>query len=215
MDCETQFGAILNAETGMHESLDTFIVARETRTPVVSAPVVGRDCPKCGTKNVTAAQECRSCGVLFARFKPGAEERMMSDVQLAGRLELVSMWDTVAEDYQNLDLHQKFVLACDKAGCLPFASHKYANILSVAPEEEIAKKMRKQIVGLASRTLESSTVDKGFSFPLPGFNGLILLMGTVALLVGFGLPQAKDVAAVGAAMVALAIGMRFFLRRPQ
>ncbi|MES2857184.1 MAG: hypothetical protein V4692_15050 [Bdellovibrionota bacterium] len=224
VDCETQFGAILGPDSTVAEALDTFIpeqpvVLREipktesVAVPVSSSVVVGRSCPKCATRNVTTAQECRSCGIVFAKFRTGGEERVMSEIQLAGRLELVSFWDTVAADYQNVDLHQEFVMACEKAGCLPFASHKYANILAVAPEEEIARKMRKQIIGFASRKLDKPAA-QSFKFPLPSFNSLILLLGTFALVVGMGLPGASEVTPVGGAMIALAIGMRVFMRRP-
>lgn len=197
-------------------------LVRETRSAIQIAPTLSpnaatRPCPKCGAKNEARASECGSCGVLISKFRPGEAEKIIGEIEMAGRLELVNLWEEVASDYRNTARHEAFVRACYDAGCLPFASQKYARVLAGAPTEEIARSMRKRIVGLASAKFETSNVDQEktrWSVPLPSFNSFIILMGVILVGIGTGLPQSRDIAGVGFAMLALAAGLRVFARRP-
>ena len=159
--------------------------------------------------------DCGACGIVFARYRPGEAERVVGDIELTGRVELINLWEAVTARYNDASLHEEFVRACYEAGCLPFASQKYARILVGAPEEEIARKMRKRIVGLASAKFERSGLDKTtWKVPLPSFNNFIILLGVILLFVGLGFPKSHDIAGVGIAMLALAVGLKYFTRRP-
>jgi hypothetical protein len=191
---------------------------RETRSVVQGAPTLAtRPCPKCGVKNDARASECSSCGILISKYRPGESEKIIGEIEMAGRLELVTLWDEVAADYRNQARHEAFVKACYDAGCLPFASQKYARVLAGAPTEEIARAMRKRIIGLASAKFETSNVDEQktrWSIPLPSFNSFIILLGVILVGIGTNLPGSRDIAGVGFAMLALAAGLRVFARRP-
>lgn len=188
------------------------------RRAVEPAPTVaGRACPKCGTKNEFKATECTSCGIVFSKYRAIESEKVLGEIEMAGRLELVTLWDEVTADYRDLSRHEVFIRACYEAGCLPFASQKYARVLAGAPEEEIARAMRKRIIGLASAKFETSKIDaleSRWSLPLPSFNSFIILLGVILVGVGMGLPNSRDIAGVGFAMLALAAGLRIFARRP-
>lgn len=172
-----------------------------------------RECPKCSARNSSIAKECRSCGIVFARYRADEGERVAGEIQLTGSLELVSQWHDLMDDYHNEARHHRFIRACDDAGCLPFASQKYARILSVAPDEEIAKKMRKYIVGLASHKFERASAG-GWKFRIPGFNAMAILLGTIVSIIGHFAPpsQARNLTGIGVSLLALALAVRLFLR---
>jgi hypothetical protein len=175
-----------------------------------------RECPKCRAMNLSAAIECRSCGLVFSHYRAdrhGDEAAAQGEIQLGGTLELMDLWSRVSREYDNETLHQSFVQACHQADCLPFASHKYARVLSVLPGDEIAKRMRKRIVGLASVRADSRSPRRIPNFRLPGFNSLVILLATIVMIFGLALPGASDLTGVGGAMLALAVTLRFFVNR--
>lgn len=184
--------------------------------PVVAekAPMISDlRCPKCGTRNQVSSSECRSCGIVFAKAKkekPEAEG-LSGEISLAGRRELSDLWDAILDNYEDQAKHDRFVKACHEAGCLPYASMKYTKILSAAPQEEIARNMRKRVVAIAGVKAEVAPKPT-LKFRIPKLNNLILILGSMAMTMGFILPGFKNLAGLGIAAVALAIGVRFFLR---
>ena len=147
----------------------------------------------------------------------GVEVRASEEMAMAESAELIAMWDSILADYENLSLHENFVQACFTDGKLAYAAHKYAQILVSAPTEEIGKRMRRRVAGLASYGFDATANGLNFAdwkFPLPSFNNFIILTGTIAVVCGLGLPNARQAVGVGLAMIALAIGLRIFLRKP-
>ena len=75
-----------------------------------------------------------------------------------------------------------------------------------------------EVRGMAAYGFEARGRGLGWatgSFPLPSFNSFIILLGTILVVVGFGFPNMAPTVGLGFAMIALAIGLRVFLRRPQ
>lgn len=229
--CQTRFAVIMPLPPGSLTA-DTFIfdptsvetsrphsapsVPAVERRPVERVPIAEeKDCPKCGTKNPRLTTECSQCGIVFDRYRPGEGEKVADEIQLAGSHELVALWKEVVENYTDEALHEKFVSNCLAANCLPFAAHKYARILSVTPDEETAKKMRKRIVALASRKFEFRGSNIGWKFRVPRFNGMVILLGSMVTTIGLLLPNARNLTGIGVSMLALAFGVRFFLRRSE
>ncbi|MES2965758.1 MAG: hypothetical protein V4760_17890 [Bdellovibrionota bacterium] len=223
--CQTAFlahelpsGTMLETVAITETPLGPAPTAPTTRKAFEPVPMAAtRPCPKCGSRNDARASECTSCGILISRFRPGEEAKVVVEIEMAGKLELVTLWDEVAADYRNMTRHEAFIRACYDASCLAFASQKYARVLAGAPEEEIARAMRKRIIGLASAKFETGSTDEmktRWSIPLPSFNSFIIMLGVILVGVGSGLPQSRDIAGVGFAMLALAAGLRIFARRP-
>lgn len=139
------------------------------------------------------------------------------EIEFAGRGELILLWKSVRENYLDLSKHEAFLAACLEARNLIYPARKYSGILEVAPTEETAIMMRNRIVGYAGAHMESAAPSLSRStwkMPLPSFNSLILLLGTIAVVVGIGFPNMLDVAKLGGAMIALSLGLNYFLRRP-
>jgi ribosomal protein L40E len=190
--------------------------AERARAAAVAVPVAGKDCPKCRALNSLTSLECRSCGVLFEKYRQ-VEDTIRDDLALAGRSELILAWNDVLENYLDFARHEAFVSACIESQSLAYAAKKYTEILEAAPAEDTARLMRNRIMGYAGVHLEGASPvlsEETWKMPLPSFNNLILLLGTILMVVGFGLPQMHDVAKLGAAMIALSIGLRFYLRKP-
>ena len=191
------------------------VPVRPTRAPIERAPLVSEmRCPKCGTRNAIAAAECKTCGIVFAktRLDKSETETIVGEISLAGRRELADLWDKVMANYEDQERHDEFVRACFEAECLPYASHKYARILSASPTEEIARSMRKRIVALANHRLDLRSEKPAPKVRLPGLNNLVLIAGGMAMTIGILLPGFKNVASVGFAAILLALGLRFFAR---
>lgn len=187
------------------------------RAALIAVPVRARECPNCHSANTLAARECIACGVVFARFRPGAEARAADDMSLAESAELIAMWDAITDDYEDISKHESFVQRCFELEKLAFAAHKYAQVLVSAPHEDIARRMRRRAAGLASFGFDATAQGlnrSSWRFPLPSFNNLIIMFGAIAVVVGLGLPHVRQAAGVGFAMIALAIGLRIFLRKP-
>ena len=169
-------------------------------------------CPKCENPNPADLKECRTCGVHFSKYRHLQEERVEGEIQLQGRRELALLWQDVASNYQDESKHEHFLLQCLDTNCLPFASQKYARILRANAEDEIAKKMRKRIVALASNKIQSRIFPAKFKYP--SFNLLLIFVGTLAFLVGLFMPTMKNLTGLGASTLALAAGLRWYLRKP-
>lgn len=165
--------------------------------------------------SVIPIQTVTGAETLFARE---TGRTVAKDLELAESAELVALWQGVTDDYQNAARHELFIAKSHELQRLTYASHKYAQILVVTPQDELARRMRNRVIGLVSYGFDATT--NGLSkvtwqFPLPSFNSFIILLGAILVMVGFGFPHARQTAGLGFAMIALALGLRFFLRRPR
>lgn len=186
---------------------------QQARTVGQAAPLgETRECPKCGTSNPKSTDECVRCGVLFAKYNPLSSDRKAVDFETLGRPELANLWAAIVEDYDNQALHDKFVAACQEAGCLPFASHKYSRILSAVPREELATKMRNRVLALTTHKTEERR-KRPSRFRMPGLNSMTILLGVLVTVLGVMLPNMQNLTGIGVSLLALSVGMRFFLRQ--
>ena len=141
----------------------------------------------------------------------------VEDLELAGRTDLLFLWENVMADYVDRSRHEAFVNACLQADALTFAAKKYAQILEAAPTEEIANDMRRRLRGFAGVHLDGASPDiqiETWALPLPSFNSFIVFLGSILVVMGLGLPRMMDIAKLGFAMILIALGLRIFLRRP-
>ena len=190
------------------------LLEKNHRLATEKVPMVIGDfkCPKCSVKTSATATECVQCGLLFAKYRPVFEEGIPGEIRLEGRRDLADLWATVLTDYSDESKHYKFIAACDAAGCLPYASQKYARVLTAVPHEDVAKRMRRQIIALASAKAEMGGANGLWSFRIPGFNALAIALGAAAMTIGFILPGMRNLTGIGASMLALSIAVRLFLR---
>lgn len=214
VSCKTAFLAMTPEMHGRHFLETKFLETQYAPLASIEMGEMGDETPELG---MAVDRSYRSAVVSVPLQDSALQARAADDIELSESAELLAIWNRVLDSYLNLTRHETFVNRCFEEGRLAFASHKYAQILVADPQNEIAKKMRKRVTGFASygfdagaRGMESTT----WKIPLPSFNSFIILLGTIAAVVGLAFPNAGHTAGLGFAMIALALGLRFFLRRP-
>ncbi len=142
-------------------------------------------------------------------FEAGTAKKAL----IKGSLSIADLWTAVQESYESEWCHQEFILACYRAGCLYYASQKYARILNSSPTEPIASKMQIQIEALASKDRLVKT-EKHSDFAPSRFGSLVAIIGLVIALFGFLGPNFRNLFGVGISIFVMAAGFRFFVARP-
>lgn len=172
-----------------------------------------RACPKCGERNSLAHEDCRSCGVVFAKYpKHRLDEEPPPELAGSARQELFSLWQAIIEDYENEGKHEQFIETCRRLDVLTFASRKYGRILSASPEEEVANRMHRRVEGLVSCGFVARAASVGgWSFRIPKLNSLAIFLGSMVTTIGFLLPDSKRITAMGASMLVLSFFIRSLL----
>ena len=132
---------------------------------------------------------------------------------LKGTLSIADLWSAVQENYDSEWRHQEFILACYRAGCLYYASQKYARILNMSPSELIAKKMQGQIEALAMKERLAKPTRESNSNP-SRISSFIAIIGLVIAVVGFIGPNFRNLVGVGISIFVMAAGLRHFVSRP-
>lgn len=132
---------------------------------------------------------------------------------LKATLSIADLWEAVQESYESEWRHQEFILACSRAGCLYYASQKYARILSASPTESIAVKMQGQIEALSSRDRFAKSPEVRSSRPSQ-MSGLVAIIGLVIAAMGFISPSFRNLVGVGISIFVMAAGLRYFVSKP-
>lgn len=205
---ETQFAPIHHQALS---TIDGFVDAPQATARFASEVLAIEE------RDAAVAREAED-SIRTAALAAPIQSNVAKDLEMAESIELVALWQAVVDDFQNISAHEAFIARAYADQRLAYASHKYAQILAAAPHEVVARRMRDRVLGLASYGFDSSA--RGLSlwtwnFPLPSFNSFIILLGTILVCVGFGFPHMRQTAGLGFAMIALALGLRFFLRRPR
>lgn len=219
--CQTRFETPLMA---MQDLYNEILTTREI-APLVGQnpePVASGDvaCPKCRGLNAAGAAECKHCGIVFEKFNKAS--RIEKNDEFGGRREIVDMWNGILEDYSNQEKHDRFVEDCYRAGALAFAAQKYSRILGAAPNEDIAKAMRRRIIALSSFKTETATASAvrkeaaesqsatGGIFRYFKVSHMVFMVGGALIASGILLPASKDLIGLGFAMILLAVGVVYF-----
>lgn len=233
--CQTRFETpVLEMRDLYNETLTTYeitplVPTAAFRAPVKPPEVTTREvtvhpiaeaaCPKCRGMNAASATECKHCGIVFEKYAKTA--RAEKNEELGVRRELADLWTAILDDYSNQEKHDRFVEECYKSNALPFAAQKYSRILGAAPNEDIAKAMRRRIIGLSSFKTETATaasvrkeaaeadVAANF-FRYLKVSHIVFMVGGALIAAGFLLPASRDLVGLGLAMILLAIGVVYF-----
>lgn len=103
-----------------------------------------RLCPKCGHTQ-PFGDACNRCGLNFLRFDPA---NLPSDPPEAAEL-----WEQIQHRPQDLELHERFLEACYRAGRLDHATRQYRVLGRDPRSSEVVLQMRARIVSLAQAQL--------------------------------------------------------------
>ena len=102
-------------------------------------------CPKCGRRQ-PRAEACRHCGLVLARWDPGAAAPTTGDDE-ARRLfaEAEAAW-------ADPERHDAFIGYCGRAGQLPYAARCYRDRLARDPDDAVARARQARVVTAAELT---------------------------------------------------------------
>ncbi len=126
-------------------------------------------------------------------------------------LEIKTLWNDVKENYEDENMHSKFIQLCLKQDLLTYASGKYRKILESNPSDNIAEKMKKRIIGLALASYVPAHSEEVSSFRL-GKSGSVALFGVVLMMLGLIPETPRSLIVIGLLMFTIGGGIRFLKR---
>jgi hypothetical protein len=169
-----------------------------------------KSCPKCGALNSMANKECYSCSVIFDRVAA-----VSSDAGVRTLPSLVRKWQEVLSDFENINLHRKFIQACRDAEALTYAIYRYQQLQEVQPQDKIVQQMLAEAMAFKPTKKES---------PLPGFGlglksiewGRVLywlppVVALPLLLLGFSNLGLRNLIGFAFSIIVLWAGLSLFL----
>lgn len=216
VQCHLRFWVTLPDYDLDQEVIGTPMLAREMPKARISLRPTARPgltsitCPKCAKVTSTLGGECEHCGVVLEKYKithtspEGVPPHSPA---------LATAWQAVVADYANETLHDDFVRQCQRERNLALASAHYASMRSLMPTDELTGRRLREVQALGL-TLLSANTDVRLRVPrsYPRLWQIPLMGATLVLIVGMVLPMFRNVAAIGAALLFLAVMLRFYRR---
>jgi hypothetical protein len=189
-----------------------------------------RKCPKCGTFNSKAAEECSQCHVILARV-----EGLPLEPKSGALPSLMRAWQELLSDYDNVTKHIAFVDRCEDLQAIPFALKKYQSLKEAQPQDEVARKMfekvwMKSLVHRADQMVQASGVMRYLTVLQKSPLYLRLLqkvkavnwprvikmspwvMYTLMILVGLTSASLRNLVGIGASLFFMHLGLRLFFK---
>lgn len=185
-------------------------------TPVSVPRLETFECPSCGYDNTRDELECKKCGVVFEKIMARAkdqEEGVVSTPLLRKK------WKQILDDFENDDLHEDFLLECQRLNCLNFASRRYSQLGEAVGTEPIIDRMMERVNTLSQQKLahlqqsnDQERTAKLRKFSWFNLSNFILFCALVVTAVGFAMPETRNLIGVGAALGFLSLAARFTFR---
>ncbi len=180
----------------------------EEKTPIVGVARPVFDCPSCSFQNALNASECRKCGVIFEKVLARNQDQ---DEGVRSTQNLRQLWERIISDFDNDSLHESFLLECQKAGCLSYASRRYTKLeKAVGRDEKIVLMKGKLHALLEPKVVTPKAAAVAASSPrLPRpakvlrwfrLSHVALFFAALFIVVGFFVPDGRNLIGVGAAM---------------
>ena len=211
VSCQTQFWLSF-PECLQHPEIIGFPI--KWLKPELDFTVESKDCPKCHAKVEMAAKECTSCGLVFEKFRPKAED---TGPQASTRLK--DLWAAIVQEFDREELHQDFLRACQSESNISFALYRYNSMLEVQPSDRLAKRMRDSAKALLEVKVEMSTTRtaaarspsrRSVRNPLKPLIMLITFVSMALLASGFFMPEFRNLIGFGAALLFLSMAVSYY-----
>lgn len=179
-------------------------------------------CPKCDGLNPGGAKECQHCGVLIEVYKSRQREERFF-LQSPPNKGLIEAWERVIAQYEEESVHQKFVQLVFDMDQLAYAIGKYASILEVYPEDELAKRMTHQLEALAVHNClgqaeglnaqkperEALVPSKKAKFSL---SFIIMVLSIVVIALGYFVPTLRNLMGIGVSTLFVTLALRYHFK---
>ena len=163
-------------------------------------------------KNLSGQQNFDS--VPFTKQTQSATKAPGKRAAIKSSISIADLWAAVLDDYENERKHQEFILSCYRAGCLYYASQKYARILNTTPGESIALKMQTQIEVFAMKDHLARPIEKKRTSNSSRLSDLVAIVGVLIALAGFISPNFRNLVGVGISIFVMAAGFKYFVSKP-
>ena len=185
----------------------------ESKAPVMpqaQAAPTKDPCPKCKSLYTRGERECPHCGVVIARWEDLQKLKAEEEQGFPSTAYLRQCWDAVLEDYDNEKVHQGFLAVCQEERNLVFASRQYGRILAAHAGDEMAQKMRAQVMALSQVSMDVHKSKPKTKQPVKywSFTGFVLFFSAVLIAVGFFLEPWRNMVGVGVAMIFFVLAFR-------
>lgn len=177
-------------------------------------PMDVKTCPKCAALNAKGSEECRQCGVIFARLNG-----LPLDSKMGALPSLVKAWQDLMSDYSNLTKHLHFVNRCEDLQAVPYALKKYQDLKEAQPQDQIAQEMLHRVL------MRRFAVGAGLVKDHPSVQAVVhrinwlrlrkmapWFISMALITVGLTQPDAKNLAGIGASILFITLGLHLFLK---
>ncbi len=164
-----------------------------------------KECPKCHKVSPLNAKDCKSCGLVFDKYRAKKEDVLPSSPTIE------AAWKKVLDRYESEERHFSFLRVCQSEDNLSNALHRYSALIEAQPMDRLAKKMRDSAKALlenkASNFHMKSKPKRPFLRPL---GGVMVLLSVSLLIWGCVSPEFRNMIGVGSAFLFMSIALQFY-----
>lgn len=169
-------------------------------------------CPNCKEPYAGGDVDCKSCGIIFDKFKEAKDRR---NEPYATR-ELKELWDSVVESYEDFERHENFVGFAQAESSLTYANYKYRQILEVNPSDDLANRAIKMIDALLLARVEKNIPirpePRKLNMPKLRIGTFIILLCGMVMAMGIVIPGARNLVGLGSAALFFVLALRYYFR---
>ncbi len=174
------------------------------------------DCPVCHTEVLSTMDQCYNCKADLKALRENPQEEESEVPIIHGTPELQAKWQHVVNNWNDRDLHQEFIDECHEASELSFAAHKYGRILSMNPLDAFARPSKKKIQALVEQNMLSEKTEEKSPTRVKvkdyGLSWIAIVLSLAMISFGLLQPEMKNLVGLGAALLALVLGVRWLFR---
>lgn len=196
--CSCLFQTVGEIQSG--QTVPTRIVEPEIKTSE-------KVCPRCSQTNRADDRECRSCGIVFAKWYHNPDQS-----QNPSSLDI--SWSKVLNHFDDLKIHEDFLKVCQSLEDLPYASRRYKELNSILGGDLVCQSMLQKILGLEISKSEAQTRELE---EIPWSRYIywgVLLLAAFFIVLGVFVPSLSNLMGIGIAILVLCIGLTVVLRKP-
>lgn len=209
LHCQSLFGITFTEAVSQKETVGTKIQALSTEPPSQvkeSQQKVEEQfepCPKCQKLYMRGLHECPHCGVWIAKFFSLKKLRDEEELGFPASKKLRKAWSDVMDSYDQMAVHQRFLHSCQQERNLVFASRQYGKILEIQGGDEIALKMRDQILAMTQLpfTGREEKEPQQKNVPIWKLSNIIIFFSTLLIATGLMVETGRNMVGVGVAII--------------
>ena len=186
----------------------------ETFRPVHPVKPIGRPgvlCPRCGQLTAADREECGSCAVIFVKHRI---TQAYTDGVPPHSIRLADTWTSVCQNYENLDVHHRFLAQARAEENLPVAAARYVALQKLMPNDALCTRMLGEVRALGESLLWDWARSERSKPPrmFPKIWLVPLLAGSLCLSVAVLNPVLTVYSGLGSLLIYVSAMARIFFR---